>query len=338
MGRAVISVAPGVYRIPLPHPHLLFSNAYLIAGEPNLLIDAGHFSLLAQEQLQRAFHELRIPVESIQRYLLTDITPDRIGWLLSPQFPTIAASVAAHRGMAHQVLGYGAYSLRFRRELILPLFEDVKLFRRLDLASLDHVLNQSFKAGGRIEIAEPLQGGHEVDLGRRKIRVIETPGSTAGHLSYWLEPDRLLFSGDLGVHEGKELPLMIQGLGGDLGAFRKSVTHLGALPARLLLPANGEPVASTHLAFARLGKIALQHRENLRALLLAGPRGFATLFDFMVLGHGFSPLRLVQKVATLRVVLADLVASGDVEELREDRLLVYRLTPRAVRSSRFKRA
>jgi glyoxylase-like metal-dependent hydrolase (beta-lactamase superfamily II) len=337
VGSAVIQVAPGVFRIPLPHPYLLFSNVYLISGEINVLIDAGHFATFAQEQLQRAFHELRVPVESVSRVLLTDAGTDRTGYLLGPPKPR-PVRVSAHRELSHPLRDYGEYSLQFRRELILPLFEDARLYRRVDLSSLDTALNLSYRAGGSITNHSPLSAGMRVNLGERRLHVIETPGPTATHLSYWLEPDRLLFSGDLGANEGKELPLMIRGLGGSLKGVFSSISDLSKLPARILLPAHGEPVLSTELAWARLHKVAVQERENLRALLLAGPRELATLLDFLSLGHGYSQIRLVHKVATLRLVLADLVAAGDIEELYEDRILTYRLAARSLRSSRLKQA
>ena len=43
-----------------------------------------------------------------------------------------------------------------------------------------------------VEVAD----GDEVKVGDLKARVLETPGHTAGHISYWLPDDQLAFVGD----------------------------------------------------------------------------------------------------------------------------------------------
>ena len=43
-----------------------------------------------------------------------------------------------------------------------------------------------------VEVAD----GDEVKVGNLKARVLETPGHTAGHISYWLPDDQLAFVGD----------------------------------------------------------------------------------------------------------------------------------------------
>lgn len=74
-------------------------------------------------------------------------------------------------------------------------------------------------------IDQRLVEGDEVRLGRETGRVIETPGHTAGHISFWFEGAGALFSGDT---------LFALGCGrlfeGDAATMWRSLQKLAALP------------------------------------------------------------------------------------------------------------
>ena len=45
-------------------------------------------------------------------------------------------------------------------------------------------------------VDETVREGDEVTVGKLKAKVIETPGHTLGHITYWLPADKLAFAGD----------------------------------------------------------------------------------------------------------------------------------------------
>ena len=45
-------------------------------------------------------------------------------------------------------------------------------------------------------VDETVREGDKVSVGKLESNVIETPGHTAGHISYWFHADKLVFAGD----------------------------------------------------------------------------------------------------------------------------------------------
>ena len=52
------------------------------------------------------------------------------------------------------------------------------------------------EAGGIPMVDETVREGDKVRVGGLAARVIETPGHTAGHITYWFHADKLVFAGD----------------------------------------------------------------------------------------------------------------------------------------------
>ncbi len=73
--------------------------------------------------------------------------------------------------------------------------------------------------------------GDVIGVPAAQVRVLETPGHASGHLSFWLESERALFSGDLVLGEGTTV---ISPPDGDLVQYMKSLEKVLALdPARI---------------------------------------------------------------------------------------------------------
>ncbi len=85
-----------------------------------------------------------------------------------------------------------------------------------------------------------LKDGEDLPLGGgRTLKVLETPGHTADHLSFLLEPDRALFTGDLVLGTGSTVIMHPEGTVRDA---LESLQKLRALSATRLYPAHGPPV------------------------------------------------------------------------------------------------
>ncbi len=106
----------------------------------------------------------------------------------------------------------------------------------------------------------------EFSLGAHDIRVIETPGHTLGHVSYWLPHDSVAFVGDT---------LFSLGCGrlfeGDGEMMWKSVQKIMALPPKTLIYCGHEySQSNAELALTvEPGNVSLQQRARDIALLRA---------------------------------------------------------------------
>lgn len=102
-----------------------------------------------------------------------------------------------------------------------------------------------------------------------RLRAIPTPGHSADHVCYLLEPSRTLFTGDLVLGEGST---MIAHPDGSVEAYLASLARLAALRPERLLPGHGAPVED---ALARLEECRTHRLErvaSVRRALQAGAR------------------------------------------------------------------
>jgi glyoxylase-like metal-dependent hydrolase (beta-lactamase superfamily II) len=90
-----------------------------------------------------------------------------------------------------------------------------------------------------------LREGIEVVEGDRILEefvVWETPGHETGHLSFWFEPERVLFTGDAIAVVGDHVSYMSRWLTGDVDAARASMLRCMASGARALCPGHRQPL------------------------------------------------------------------------------------------------
>ncbi len=96
----------------------------------------------------------------------------------------------------------------------------------------------------RVRVDQRLVGGETLDFGDTRVRVIATPGHTAGSVCYYVERagKHVLFSGDavmsLAADSGTYSAYMDDRYGGDVAAFLESLRRLRELEVDVLLPGH----------------------------------------------------------------------------------------------------
>jgi len=272
-------VRPGVFRIPLPLPSdaLRAVNVYAIVdGERVVLIDGGWALAESQELLSRMLDRIGFGLTDIAEFFVTHMHRDHY---------TQAVAIRNEHGRGRVNLGEG---------------ERDNLPRILERSAGTRVINPAadrMTRAGAFALREQLQAfvealpfepfylepdvwlsdGQLLDLSSRNLRVLATPGHTAGHVVYLDEQANALFAGD------HVLPHITPSIGLEpaptrfpLADYLDSLNLVRRMPDRMLLPAHGPVADSVH---ARVDELLTHHDDRFAAMLAAVQAGADTALE-----------------------------------------------------------
>lgn len=204
--------------LPLPG---VKAGVFLLPGPPAILIDSGMRG--QHRRVLRCLKRAGVEPRSVAIIALTHWHIDHTGSAGLIQQAT-GAHVAAHRADAPIIQGFippAKPDLRgeggkFARWLLVKLYRHVTVHRLLE-------------AGDML----PEAGG---------LRVIGTPGHTAGHVCFYLEREGILFAGDALMHRDGELSLPSPNFSQDQVQVVRSLAALRALRFDTCYFGHGEPI------------------------------------------------------------------------------------------------
>lgn len=101
-------------------------------------------------------------------------------------------------------------------------------------------------AAFRIAPAAPthlVQGGDVIDLGGRRLTVVDLPGHTTGSIGLFDEEENALLSGDA-VYEGQLIDTLAES---DAEQYARTMKRLRALEIDIVYPGHGEPFGRERL-------------------------------------------------------------------------------------------
>ncbi|WNV84380.1 MBL fold metallo-hydrolase [Umezawaea sp. Da 62-37] len=271
----VFEVAPGVHRIPLPLPNdgLHTVNVYAIEdGDGVVMIDAGWALDEATDRLEASLDTLGYGFADIRRFLVTHMHRDHytLAVALRKRFGTKIALGLGEQPSLERILGgradaqlsnlrgWGASDLAERwRKAAVPL--ERKSVEAYELPD------------------EWLTGASVVDLDKRVLTTVPTPGHTAGHVVFVDTASSLLFAGD------HVLPHITPSIGFEpsrpelpLGDYLDSLRLMREHPDLRLLPAHGPVTDSVH---QRVDELLRHHEERLEATVASVTGGTATAYE-----------------------------------------------------------
>ena len=244
-------VSEGVHRIPLPLPgeQLRAVNVYLIeSADGPVLIDAGWSVPEAFDTLRDAFTALHLELRDVRRTLITHMHSDHytLAMMLRRLFGTRVDVGIGERDSIESVV---------RGDKTLARF-----LEPWGAEALSGLLGP--EGDPRNEYGIPdcwIAGPTDIDLGRRTLRAIPTPGHTHGHLVFADLARGLLFSGD------HILPTITPSIGLEparndmcLADYISSLEVIAAMPDLEVLPAHGPPGMRSHQRSLELR----QHHER----------------------------------------------------------------------------
>jgi glyoxylase-like metal-dependent hydrolase (beta-lactamase superfamily II) len=272
----VYEVAPGVHRIPLPLPNdgLRAVNVYAVEdGDGLILIDSGWALDEARDQMESALGSLGYGFEDIRRFLVTHVHRDHY---------TLAITLRKTYG-TKIALGLGDQP---SLETILGNRADGQLAElvRWGADPLIEKLRSMYDTTGREEARrlydlpdEWLSGTKDIELDKRTLRALPTPGHTQGHVVFLDTESSLLFAGD------HVLPHITPSIGFEparaqlpLGDYLDSLRLVRSYPDMRLLPAHGPVAPSVH---GRVDELLRHHDERLAATLETVRDGAGTAYE-----------------------------------------------------------
>jgi glyoxylase-like metal-dependent hydrolase (beta-lactamase superfamily II) len=255
----VSEVLPGLVRFSIPFPgdprrHV---NSFLfLAGPDALLLDASWDVPEALEALDSVLATAGLARAAVRTVLITHAHPDHAG--LAGKLAAQGARIGFHPGETITLLR------RFRR--LEEMRGDSRFWERLNgfpedggsslavIHSVEHTLKDI------PDPTLPLLGGETIEIGEFRLRPVWTPGHTLGHLCYWEERQRLLFTGDhvlptITPHVG----LYVHVISNPLPNYLDSLRLLKDYRPALVLPAHGDPFTDLH---GRLDQLIEHHHER----------------------------------------------------------------------------
>jgi len=264
------TVRPGVHRVPLPLPNdgLRAVNVYLLEEDDGLvMIDGGWALPESRAALESALASLGHDLGEITRILVTHIHRDHY-----------TQAVALRRLLGAQVfLGAGE---RPGLEMLHEVRSNVPVssLHALHRAGADDLADRVRKSlapdgfdGDDWEAPDGWLGPGVLDLGRRALRIVPTPGHTRGHVVYLDETAGLLFAGDHVLpHITPSIGFELAEPGLPLADYLNSLRLVTTFADTWLLPAHGPVTGSAH---ERVAELLAHHDDRLaQALRVLGTR------------------------------------------------------------------
>jgi len=309
----------GIIPIRIPIPLIIdHANAYFIDGPTPILIDTGFFGDRSFAALAEGLSACGRDVGDIRMVLLTHGHRDHSG--MAREIRRISgAKILLNENDVH-ILAPNSFSeyldrvLAYYRDMgVAP--ERIEETRSLSAGHRDHYWKEA-ENDDRTIVDGPIRAGDRFETGAGQLVVIETPGHTRGSVSFLLEEDGILFSGDLISTAYDPLALVVVEKEQDgwlnlYDDYHASLDLLSDLDPALLFPGHGGPIAQGR----RLARRALDTQERVaarvrEAVRTNGPQTISCLTQ-TVYPNAFGPI-LTNALNVVRGITARLAREGKV--------------------------
>ena len=246
-------IAENIYaqQVPLPDNPLRYINVYIITGERNLVIDTGFNRPECEKAFQEAFDELGIEHADL---FVTHLHSDHCG--LAWKFDTEDSIVYASEDDGELInFEVGNLYWKILDDMFIHYgFPPADFGRNTDIHPgrqycLDRRINFTYVKDGDI-----------LEDGGYKLRCIQTPGHTPGHMCLYDEENKRMFSGDhiLGLIT-PNITIEI-GVENPLGDYLKSLEKVYPLEVEHMMTTHGLPVTDMH---ERIDELKKHHKNRL---------------------------------------------------------------------------
>jgi len=154
-----------------------------------------------------------------------------------------------------------------------------------------------------------LADGDVVRAGTVNMTALHTPGHSSDHLSFVIDGDKAVFTGDLILGQGSSMVTYPEG---DVAAYLRSLDRLAKLEPRILFPGHWDPVTD---AVAKIEEYRSHRLEREAQILHEVRRGAGTAPELTRRVYGdLGDSLMYAAEMTLRAHLRKLVEDGLVQE------------------------
>lgn len=242
-------------------------NVFILKGDAIILIDTGPITRPGIELLKRGLHRVGAQMKHVDAVLLTQAHMDHFGMgsILNDRSNAIICGHPATRGLIEDFPAAQLRQIRAIGTYVERHGFPAALYRRV--SSMDRAALSCARPVG-LDVA--VKDGLQMEFGNIKLRVIHTPGQTAGAVCYYEQSSRTLFAGDV-IMDRPSASVFFNGHAPNkkvgLSVYLKSLNRLRKIAARQVCPGHSRPMrrikALTHRLERRVRET--QHKV-LRAL------------------------------------------------------------------------
>lgn len=324
-------VIPGIFQMTLTlsgfNPGSI--NVYLLEDQHGYtLIDTGWDVPPAVDSMMAQLAEFHIQFSDIKRVLITHSHIDHLG--MSARFKEAnQATIFYHKNEVRLL------EIRFQQgDQYLPLTDS---FLKLHGMPEIELTPPEVQLPKLIRLVQPdglLEGGEEIQVGQYNLRVINTPGHTPGHVSYYEPHKKFLISGDILLPTIiTNAAIHVQHFPNPLRQHLNSLRQLRELEINQVLPGH-EHIFSNHRQ--RIDELILHHNQKAAEILKMMTEGQnRTVYEISRKLSWTPRTRLTawnnltgwdKRFAVLQTIahLEDLTTEGRVTRFSQDGKLYYR--------------
>ncbi|HEX5407756.1 MAG TPA: MBL fold metallo-hydrolase [Pseudonocardiaceae bacterium] len=276
----VYTVAPGVYRIPLPLPTdgLRAVNVYAVLdGDDLVLIDSGWAIAEAKDALAAGLAGIDKTIADVRRFLVTHVHRDHYtqAVVLRREFGTEIALGKGEQPTLDRIGKMVAEERRGRPPFIGRLSEAgaTELVKQLSAMTRPPDSDRDVWESPDVWLADQATA----NVGTRELTATLTPGHTRGHMVFTESATGLMFAGD------HVLPHITPSIGFEgapvdfpLRDYLASLKLVRGMPDARLLPAHGPVAPSVH---ARVDELLAHHDRRLALIGDLVDKGASTAFE-----------------------------------------------------------